>query len=97
LIKSFIGVLQQGSEVWIPGDITTNLSQHSSLLSTDFEKKEGVWFASLLRDDASPGGLLDGDDLKGNWIKLKLSIVSTVKVSLLSVDVRAIPSYQGIK
>lgn len=97
LIKSFIGVIQQGNEVWTPGDITTNTLQHSSLLSTDFEKKEGVWFSSLLRDDASTGGLIEGDDLKGNWIKLRLSIVNTVKVDLLSVDVRAIPSYQGIK
>ena len=102
LIKSFLGVLQQGDSIWSATDITTSIStvstpQHSSLLDTDFYKKEGVWFSSLLRDDTSPGGLLDGDDLKGNWIKLRLSNTSSTKINLLSVDVRAIPSYQGIK
>jgi len=102
LIKSFLGILQQGDSIWTAPDITTSIStvstpQHSSLLDTDFSKKEGVWFSSLLRDDTSPGGLLDGDDLKGNWIKLRLSNTSSTKINLLSVDVRAIPSYQGVK
>ena len=102
LIKSFLGVLQQGDSIWSAPDITTSIStvttpQHSSLLNTDFSKKEGVWFSSLLRDDTSPGGLLEGDDLKGNWIKLRLSNSSNAKINLLSIDVRAIPSYQGIK
>ena len=97
LIKSFIGVIQQGNSVWSAGDITTNLSQHSSLIAGDFAKKEGVWFASLLRDDTSTGGLLNGDNLKGNWIKLRLANAATDKIDLLSVDTRHIPSYQGIK
>jgi hypothetical protein len=101
-IKSFLGVLQQGDSVWTAPDITTSIStvstpQHSSLIAGDFEKKEGVWFSSLLRDDTSPGGLLEGEDLKGNWLKLRLSNSSSSKINLLSVDVRAIPSYQGIK
>jgi hypothetical protein len=101
-IKSFLGVLQQGDSVWTAPDITTSTStvstpQHSSLIADDFSKKEGVWFSSLLRDDTSPGGLLEGDDLKGNWIKLRLSNSSSSKINLLSVDMRAIPSYQGIK
>jgi hypothetical protein len=52
---------------------------------------------SFLRDSNSPGGLLNGDDLKGNWIRLKLSESQTTKTTLLSADVRHIPSYQGIK
>jgi hypothetical protein len=102
LIKSFLGILQQGDSVWTATDITTsiltaNTQQHSSLITSDFYNKEGVWFSSILRDDTSPGGLLEGDDLKGNWIKLRLSNSSSSKINLLSVDVRAIPSYQGIK
>jgi len=97
LIKSFIGVIQQGNTVWSAADITTNLSQHSSLIAEDFSKKEGVWFASLLRDDTSVGGLLNGDNLKGNWIKLRLANASTDKIDLLAIDARHIPSYQGVK
>jgi hypothetical protein len=106
LIKSFLGLIQQGDTVWSvpvvpvvpsPVYIETNIGQTSTLLSTDFVKKEGVWFASLLRDIGSPGGLINGDDLKGNWIRLPLSNSSTSKINLLSIDVRHIPSYQGIK
>jgi hypothetical protein len=106
LIKSFLGLIQQGDTVWsvpvvpvvpIPVYIETNIGQTSTLLSTDFVKKEGVWFASLLRDIGSPGGLINGDDLKGNWIKIPLANSSTSKINLLSIDVRHIPSYQGIK
>ena len=97
LIKSFLGVMQQSNTVWsIPG-IYTNIPQTSSLESTDFSKKESVWFASLLRDISSPGGIINGDDLKGNWVKLELENASLNKITLLSVDVRHIPSYQGIK
>ena len=77
--------------------ILTNLGQASNLAQEDFSYKEGVFFASLLRDVKSPGGLFNGDDLKGNWIKLRLVNDSPTKESLLSVEVRHIPSYQGIK
>jgi hypothetical protein len=106
LIKSFLGLIQQGDTVWSvpvvpvvssPVYIETNIGQTSTLLSTDFSKKEGVWFASLLRDIGSPGGLINGDDLKGNWIKLPLANSSTSRINLLAIDVRHIPSYQGIK
>jgi len=106
LIKSFLGLMQQANTVWSvpvvpvvpsPVYIETSGGQTSTLLSTDFSKKEGVWFASLLRDIGSPGGLINGDDLKGNWIKLPLANSSTSKINLLAIDVRHIPSYQGIK
>lgn len=115
-IKSFIGIMEQSSSVWIPKStaiasqpsetilvsseetaIQTSLNQVSNLDNQDFSLKEGVYFASLLRDVNSPGGLFEGDDLKGNWIKLRLVNESDKKERLLSVDVRNIPSYQGIK
>ena len=106
LIKSFLGLIQQTNTVWSvpvvpvvpnPVYIETSGGQTSTLLSTDFSQKEGVWFASLLRDIGSPGGLINGDDLKGNWIKLPLANSSTAQINLLAIDVRHIPSYQGIK
>jgi hypothetical protein len=106
LIKSFLGLIQQTNTVWSvpvvpvvpnPVYIETSGGQTSTLLSTDFSQKEGVWFASLLRDIGSPGGLINGDDLKGNWIKLPLANSSASRINLLAIDVRHIPSYQGIK
>jgi hypothetical protein len=97
LIKSFLAFIEQSNAVWVPTEISTSLGQASSLLSSDAVLKEGVYFMSFLRDSNSPGGLLNGDDLKGNWIRLKLSESQTTKTTLLSADVRHIPSYQGIK
>jgi hypothetical protein len=106
LVKSFIGLMEQSNTVWYPSSnvvssketaITTSLGQTSNLLSDDFTKKEGVWFSSLMRDIESPGGINDGDDLKGNWIKFRLVNNPTERVSLLSADLTYIPSYQGIK
>lgn len=106
LVKSFIGIMEQSNSVWYPDSyivdlvekgIETSLGQTSNLLSSDFYKKEGVWFASILRDSSSPGGIINGDELKGNWIKFRLVNNPTEKANLLSVDLRYIPSYQGIK
>jgi len=96
LIKSFLGLIQQTNTVW-SGGVSTSQNQTSTLLAADFSQKEGVWFASIYRDILSPGGILNGDDLKGNWIKFSLANGSTAKINLLAIDVRHIPSYQGIK
>jgi hypothetical protein len=99
LIKTFIGVMQQaGTSPWIPAEISTSNIQVSELTADDFNLKEGVWFASFLREKTGdPTTLYFGADLKGNWIRLKSALSSNAKQTLLSMDVRHIPSYQGIK
>jgi len=97
LIKTFLGFIEQSNSKWTPTVISTSNAQVSELNDTDVFEKEDVFFASFLRDSSSPGGLLSGDDLKGNWIRLKLAESNATKSTLFSVDVRSIPSYQGIK
>jgi hypothetical protein len=98
LIKTFIGVMEQSSAVWVPTLISTSNNQLSELASSNFSLKEGVYFSSLLREKtADIKSLYFGNDLKGNWIKLYLALTNSTKQTLLSVDVRHIPSYQGIK
>jgi hypothetical protein len=98
LIKTFIGIMEQASAVWAPVNIDTSTIQVSELPESSFTLKEGVWFASLLREKTGDiRSLYFGKDLKGNWIKLYLALGSNAKQTLLSVDVRHIPSYQGIK
>jgi len=98
LIKTFIGIIEQASTVWTPVNIDTSTVQVSELPESSFTLKEGVYFASLLREKTGDiRSLYFGNDLKGNWIKLYLAMGSNAKQTLLSVDVRHIPSYQGIK
>ena len=98
LIKTFIGVMQQSTSPWVPLEISTSNVQASELATDNFTLKEGVWFASLLREKTvDPTTLYFGNDLKGNWIRLKSTVSGGSKETLLAMDVRHIPSYQGIK
>lgn len=83
-----------------PG-ILTNTGQQSEIIKEDYiiedlgggvfiTKKEGVYYADFYRDSTSPGGLLEGDVLNGNWMKIKLTNDDNNFVSLWSVFVNAV-------
>ena len=97
VIKSYLGVMYQSNTVWTPTSIETSLGQTSSLVSGDFSQKEGVYFASFLRDSLSPGGLINGDDLKGDWIRMTFTNLSTSRTTVLGMDLRFINSFHGVK
>ena len=73
--------------IWNVPVITTALGQESNLLAEDFEKKEGLYFAGFYRDTTTPvtNPLLEGDALKGVWIKLKLTNSSPKDIGLNSI------------
>ena len=98
LIKTFLGVIEQSNSAWVPSSMVTSNLQSSSLLLSDFYEKEKVFFASFLKETTvtDPYGI-EGDDLKGNWIILALANGDTSKAVLFSIDLRYIPSYQGVK
>lgn len=98
LIKSFIGLMEQSTTTWSPeGSIRTSLGQSSDLTLGDFYYKEGAYMASFFKADNSPGGLISGDDLKGNWIKFTLANGNFEAEALQALHMRFIPSNQGIK
>ena len=77
--KRYNTLTMLANKVWTPstaGDITTNLSQTSSLQSTDFIFKDDKIHVAFKRDSASTGGLYNGNVLKGNWLRIKLSPVN---------------------
>ena len=61
--------------LWECPSIITSLGQSSNLLIGDFRKKEDGYYAPLLRDELSPGGINRGDALKGNWIEVTFRAV----------------------
>jgi hypothetical protein len=66
----------------------TSIGQDSNLIEADFSNVEDKKHATMLRDSNSPGGLINGDVLKGDWIKVKLSAKSPQnKVNLHLVEV----------
>ena len=77
--KRYNTITMLANKVWAPdtnGDITTNLTQSSSLQSGDFLFKDDKIHAAFKRDANSSGGLYNGNVLKGNWAKVKLKPVN---------------------
>ena len=82
--KTWISVMETGNTTWACPVIytqmdtggTTGLKQTSELLEADFVSLESEYQASFLRDSNSPGGLIEGDSLKGNYIVVKFEKAS---------------------
>ena len=81
--KTWISVMETGNTIWACPVITTQMNtggvttnQTSLLLATDFETLEAEYQASFLRDSNSPGGLVEGDSLKGNYMVIKFEKAS---------------------
>jgi hypothetical protein len=81
--KTWISIMETGSTTWACPVIYTQMNtggaatkQTSSLLESDFVTLEDEYQASFLRDSGSPGGLIEGDSLKGNYIVLKFEKAS---------------------
>jgi hypothetical protein len=76
LKKTYLSIEEIASSEWTC-DIDTdtksygNVKQQSNLISSDFKQIEGNFFASFWKDSNSIGGIINGDSLKGNWIKIK--------------------------
>lgn len=80
--------------IWECPEITTSLTQESNLVASDFAKKEGMYYSKFYRDTTTPvaNPLINGDQLKGAWIKIKMTNASSEDVGLYSVGIGMIPS-----
>ena len=82
--KTWISIMETGNTVWACPIIYTQMDtggtsgdkQESELLEADFVTLESEYQASFLRDSNSPGGLIEGDSLKGNFIVVKFEKTS---------------------
>jgi hypothetical protein len=76
--KTFISLWEISNQVWSAPEITTSLNtygntkQSSALIAQRFRQLEGQWSAAFRRDSNSPGGIINGDSLKGSFIIIKL-------------------------
>jgi len=82
--KTWISVMETGNTAWACPVIytqmdtggSTSIKQQSELLEADFVTLESEYQASFLKDSNSPGGLIEGDSLKGNYIVIKFEKAS---------------------
>jgi hypothetical protein len=81
--KTWISIMETGNTIWECPIIYTQMDtggstikQESELNSADFSILESEYQASFLRDSNSPGGLVEGDSLKGGYIVIKFEKTS---------------------
>lgn len=100
--KTFQAITEVSSQIWACPEIETTINsygvvkQSSELIEQDFVELESDFNASFLRDKNSIGGLINGDTLKGNWVKVKFkatsllpplnNIITLSMISLYSID-----------
>lgn len=86
-IKVFKNLEVESNDIWT-ANISNQRGQASNLIDADYEKIENVYWASLWKDTNSPGGLVDGDDLRSPELIIKLSNDSTNFVKLFTVGLK---------
>lgn len=97
LKKTFISLDEYSDNVWVADAITTSNGQSSSLIAGDFENFEGHQYASFLGDTTGSNGVINGDSLKGGWIKIKLvKKAASELVKLVTVAVKSIMSNENL-
>jgi hypothetical protein len=82
--KTWVSIMETGNTTWACPVIytqmdtggSTTIKQTSQLLESDFVSLESEYQASFLRDSNSPGGLIEGDSLKGNYMVIKFEKAS---------------------
>lgn len=110
--KTFHSIAIQGNRLMVTTEdgIETSLGQISELIDTDFLRdtlddgvtqvnvysKEGVYSASFLKDK-NDGGIINGADLKGNWISIDLVTEETGILKMFTISVHSTLSKIGVR
>lgn len=76
LKKTFMAISEVSNTIWDCPEISTNIRsantvQQSNLITQDFSLIEGNYESDLKADQNSPGGIINGDSMKGNFIVVK--------------------------
>ena len=97
--KTWLSISELSNAIWECPEIISSIDsylgtpQQSLLIPQDFVLREGQYHAGLLRDINSPKGLLNGDILKGGYLKLKLKVKNASNfVTLTMISVKYIDS-----
>jgi hypothetical protein len=76
--KTFISITEYANTIWDCPIITSQMNsygsikQESSLSSGNFRELESNYHSNFMRDINSIGGIINGSQLKGNYLKVKL-------------------------
>lgn len=77
----------KASKLWLSEISTTPEGQQTSNIESDYREREGEFYAHLMRDENSPGGIIEGDSMRSYSLRTKFKNVSSELVRLWSVSV----------
>ena len=89
LAKRYLSIDEVGNVLWTCPEIETSLvsfgttPQSSDIIEEDFELIEGKYLAKFNQDENSIGGINEGDDLRGFWIKIKFQVTDAQELVTL--------------
>lgn len=89
-VKVFQSVFTESTDVF-EMTATTPEGQATELIASDYDLREGVYYANLLRDQNTPGvtnPLLNGDNIRSYALTLEFTNESTSPQKLFSIGVR---------
>lgn len=75
--KTFLSIMETANTIWYCDSIKSQLNSYGStpqqtrMVEARFSLLEGQYYASIPRDINSPGGLVNGDTMHGNYIIVK--------------------------
>jgi hypothetical protein len=81
---------------WYISKLQTSLGASSDMFVGDFEEMEGVRYSEFPMDGLSTGGLLNGEPLRGTWLRVEMTKIGGVKKTLRSVGVAMIKSNKNM-
>lgn len=88
--KSFLSIMETANTVWYCSDIKSQLNSYGStpqstyIVAARFALLEGQYYSAILRDANSPGGIINGDTMHGNYIMVTFKIDSASSFAYLN-------------
>ncbi len=76
----------KSSKLWLSEKSTTPEGQETSNIQSDYREREGEYYASLMRDENSPKGIIEGDRMRSFSMKTIFVNVSSELSKLWSVS-----------
>ena len=78
--KTYMSLTETSNNIWYCPSIISQVNtygstpQQTSIVAARFKLLEGQYSSAILRDSNSPGGLINGDTIKGNYITVRFQI-----------------------
>jgi hypothetical protein len=81
---------------WSVIGVDNERGQDTSVSLKKFKKKEGIWYASFMKDINSKKGKVNGDDIRSKYLIMKLRNTESTPITMIAAGASFTPS-SGMK